>query len=529
MSGTYIQLNAKGIEPDLGGNTDKPAVIIPFDNFDNVIQNPGKGFFNTLPSLPHGTSTQLDITINLVNPTTVTDANIIIGNFDPFLIRNKTRSFEIHRADFAPTAYADASNFGTGDDNSSQSQGKWYRTHENLPWALDLPIDFNYPAEFVSIVDAYPEFKGWAQSSGASNQTWYNNPSSEPGFIYPINSSGNSEPTATNVSQSGTTTEGQTLTGSYTYHDADSDPEGTSLFKWYRADDVNGTNEALIAGATAKTYVLQAADANKYIRFGITPVALTGILTGTLVKSQTYSGPITNNNSFTCGSNLIDTRDGKVYKTVQISNQCWMKENLNIGIRIDTTTDQSNNGVYEKFCYANKESNCDVYGGLYQWRELMQYDTTESSRGICPDGRHVPSVSEFEILSNFLGGDSISAGKMKSTGTLEEETGLWEAPNIGATNSSGFSVLPSGGYYGFFSKISTVSFIGTSTKGDMQWNCWVFAFVNNLKWLPYGVPLDWHNAWSVRCLKDNGTKALSIKHEKPLSEKQFEDLVKDGR
>ena len=206
-----------------------------------------------------------------------------------------------------------------------------------------------------------------------------------------------------------------------------------------------------------------------------------------------------------------------------------MKENLNIGIRIDTSTDQSNNGVYEKFCYANKESNCDVYGGLYQWRELMQYDTTESSKGICPDGWHVPSVSEFEILSNFLGGDSVSAGKMKSTGTLEEGTGLYEAPNVGATNSSGFSALPGGSYWMRFTDISKVSYMVTSTNGGYPWNCWVFACPNTIKFLVYGIPANWQDAWSVRCLKDNGTKALSIKHEKPLSEKQFEDLLKNGR
>jgi len=73
-----------------------------------------------------------------------------------------------------------------------------------------------------------------------------------------------------------------------------------------------------------------------------------------------------------CGS---VTYGGKTYNSVIIGIQCWMTENLNIGIAILGSQDQTNNGNIEKYCYDNNSANCDVYGGLYQWAEMVQYST----------------------------------------------------------------------------------------------------------------------------------------------------------
>ncbi|MBN8706159.1 MAG: lamin tail domain-containing protein [Bacteroidetes bacterium] len=95
----------------------------------------------------------------------------------------------------------------------------------------------------------------------------------------------NDAPTASAVSFSGTLTQGETLTGAYTYGDTESDPEGTSTFKWYRSNDGAGSGKAAIGGATSSTYVLQAGDVTKFISFEVTPVASTGTATGTAVES----------------------------------------------------------------------------------------------------------------------------------------------------------------------------------------------------------------------------------------------------
>ena len=98
-------------------------------------------------------------------------------------------------------------------------------------------------------------------------------------------------PTATVQPITGTLQVGRMLTGYYTYNDVNGDSEGTSIFKWYRADNSSGLNKTEIAGANAKTYVLTSSDEGKYISFEVTPVALSGIEQGTAVLS-TWAGII---------------------------------------------------------------------------------------------------------------------------------------------------------------------------------------------------------------------------------------------
>ena len=121
-----------------------------------------------------------------------------------------------------------------------------------------------------------------------------------------------------------------------------------------------------------------------------------------------------------------------------------MAENLNVGTRINSIENQTNNGIIEKYCYKDSIENCDIYGGLYELNETMQYITTPGAKGICPSGWHVPTDNEWTILTTYLEGDNIAGGKMKSTGTLVAGTGLWKYPNTDATNESGFTALPAG-------------------------------------------------------------------------------------
>lgn len=99
-------------------------------------------------------------------------------------------------------------------------------------------------------------------------------------------------PTASSVSFSGTLTQGQILTGAYTYSDSENDVEGTSTFKWYRSDDASGTNKTEISGAVNLTFSPTASEVGKYISFEVSPVAATGSTTGAAVESS-KQGPIT--------------------------------------------------------------------------------------------------------------------------------------------------------------------------------------------------------------------------------------------
>jgi uncharacterized protein (TIGR02145 family) len=67
-----------------------------------------------------------------------------------------------------------------------------------------------------------------------------------------------------------------------------------------------------------------------------------------------------------------------------VGDKCWLKENLNVGTMILSEQNQSDNGLIEKYCYGDLPANCETYGGLYQWREAMQYIATPGTQGICP-------------------------------------------------------------------------------------------------------------------------------------------------
>lgn len=200
-----------------------------------------------------------------------------------------------------------------------------------------------------------------------------------------------------------------------------------------------------------------------------------------------------NRDGHSCGT---VTYGGKTYNSVIIGNQCWMDENLNIGVAIIGTENQTNNGILEKYCYDNSTANCNTYGGLYQWDEMMQYVTTEGAQGICPGGWHIPSLAELNTLIHHLD-SAVAGGKMKEAGLAH-----WASPNTGATNSSGFTALP-GGYknaccnFGF---LTVDGWFWVSTQGTTTWawsnglsyaftNCFVFS---NLK----------SSALSCRCVRD---------------------------
>jgi uncharacterized protein (TIGR02145 family) len=204
--------------------------------------------------------------------------------------------------------------------------------------------------------------------------------------------------------------------------------------------------------------------------------------------------------AWTCGLPIADPRDGKTYSTLQIGTQCWMTRNLNVGSMIPYTQEMANNGTVEKYCYDNSTSNCDVFGGLYQWNEIMNYTTTPGSAGICPpiNGWHLPTDPELTLLSSYLGGDNIAGGKLKETGTAH-----WNSPNTGATNESGYIGLP-GGYRINYGSLGTIE-IGNAGS---FWSSSEFSANNaRMRFLSYNSPVYTRNSpsktygYSVRCLK----------------------------
>ena len=119
--------------------------------------------------------------------------------------------------------------------------------------------------------------------------------------------------------------------------------------------------------------------------------------------------------SISCGNNYVDTRDNKVYPTVQIGTQCWMTVNLNYGSTIPSSQVQYDNCIPEKYCYNDLAGNCTKYGGLYQWDEVMKYEDTPAGQGLCPPGWHVPTESEWTTLFNYYLGNSLAGKPLQDT------------------------------------------------------------------------------------------------------------------
>jgi uncharacterized protein (TIGR02145 family) len=206
---------------------------------------------------------------------------------------------------------------------------------------------------------------------------------------------------------------------------------------------------------------------------------------------------------FRCGDPITDV-DGNVYRTVEIGDQCWMADNLATetygdGSAIptglsDAAWTSTKSGAYA--VYADNPANKGIYGLLYNWYAVVD------PRSICPAGWHVPTEEEWTELTDHLGGAGVAGGPMKTTGTLGAGTGLWTAPNTGATNSSGFSGLPGGG------RVRIGNYTNLGSKGvwwsDTESSTSV-AWLRRLDYDTTGVyRFDDHKEYgfSVRCVRD---------------------------
>ena len=99
---------------------------------------------------------------------------------------------------------------------------------------------------------------------------------------------------------------------------------------------------------------------------------------------------------------MTDPRDGRNYKTVYLSSRWWMAEHLKYGVAIDTESDPSDNEETEFYYPENNPDNFEHYGGLYTWHETMNYNYIESTQGACPQGWHIPSSDEWDILGEGI-------------------------------------------------------------------------------------------------------------------------------
>jgi len=205
---------------------------------------------------------------------------------------------------------------------------------------------------------------------------------------------------------------------------------------------------------------------------------------------------------------VITDLDGNYYNTVLIGDQWWMAENLkttkfNDGTVIPLVTDNSIWDAYTNpaYCWYNNDEATykPDYGALYN--KYSAY-----SDKLCPTGWHVPSLTEWIVLRDYLGGEySGAGGKMKETSTTH-----WQSPNE-ATNESGFRALP-GGIRKFWPENAT-SFRDIRTGGHW-WNStfpsdiynsseWLYLQYNMTNIYIFSGSNNENAGMSIRCVKNN--------------------------
>lgn len=206
----------------------------------------------------------------------------------------------------------------------------------------------------------------------------------------------------------------------------------------------------------------------------------------------------------TMNSTVVQDVDGNAYPTVKIGDQVWMAKNLKAtkfrsGARITNVTDndQWSNLSTPAYSYYNNVSG-NGYGLLYNGLTIM---TDE----VCPEGWHLPALSEWAALIDTIGGKEVAGGKLKESGIFH-----WSAPNVGATDEFGFTALPGGLRYtdGSFKNQGDVGYWWAAPDSSTQLVGIIMSY--NTENVNFGGSPE-NIAESVRCIKDS----IAIKASDP--------------
>ena len=168
----------------------------------------------------------------------------------------------------------------------------------------------------------------------------------------------------------------------------------------------------------------------------------------------------------------------------------------------------TDNGIIEKYCYQDELEACELYGGLYQWKEIMNYSTTPGVQGICPPEWHVPTNDDWKILKGVADTQyGIGDPEWDEIGIHGFDVGLnlrsthgWP-PSANGPDMVGFGVLPAGCWVdGIFMNEGTSTTFWTSNEYIPNYS-WYNKVHANLDSLLYNFHYK-GEGFSVRCVKD---------------------------
>lgn len=215
---------------------------------------------------------------------------------------------------------------------------------------------------------------------------------------------------------------------------------------------------------------------------------------------------------------LLDERDNKVYRTVQIGTQTWMAQSLAYE---DTVASPNLKG--QIFCFYDSTAFCETYGRIYRWSAAMDFPAASATtamksvmktphRGICPEGFHVPDSSEWQILIDYVDAHNGAEG----VGTSLKSPYLWktrDSVSLG-TDLFGFSAIPGDDYSDLQKSTVVPGLVGyddgvgraalfwsvtetTATKAQRM-----RLYFENESFLNYVTGVNKSDGKQVRCLKD---------------------------
>jgi len=262
--------------------------------------------------------------------------------------------------------------------------------------------------------------------------------------------------------------------------------------------DVSATGDTLFVGDGSFAVVPGISEANSN-QGGV-------LTTGTTLHS---CGEPNVHNPYLVFGSMID-QEGNSYKTIKIGPQEWMAENLNTSIYrngddiihgIDNSIwTNANSSAIGLWAYYNDDPEMACpFGKLYNWYACVD------NRQLCPLGWHVPTEDDLVSLIDYLGGTLIAGGPLKSIGNFQDQTGLWSEPNTAASNSTGFSGIPSGirlfGNFSTFNGMGEVGVWWSSTAVDAP-SAYTRLIDYNTYSVFFGSSSDKRDGLPVRCLRD---------------------------
>jgi uncharacterized protein (TIGR02145 family) len=265
--------------------------------------------------------------------------------------------------------------------------------------------------------------------------------------------------------------------------------------------EIEGTKLKAGSGTGPFSFTVTSLKVNTTYYFRAYAVNSAGESLGTVIyfsTNMTASVPKVFNSSLAYGS--VTDIDGNEYRTIPIGTQIWMAEDLKVthfndGIVIPNVTGNLAWGALTTpaYCWYNNDIIYKQnFGALYNWF------TVETGK-LCPAGWHVPSDEEWTILTDYLGGTDFAGGKLKEAGLAH-----WNSPNTGATNSSGFTSLPTGGRRypeGFFYGVGVYDAWWSSTEYNYLKPYYrSIASMNEIVFRGYGTLKG--AGISIRCIKD---------------------------